>query len=81
MEIDRLLKKWSYEPALTLMFEYMRVQFPTHEAKSVITKILCLPPEHLIFEGAILWLFDHVYFSNIQVMVTSVDSVLARWLK
>lgn len=29
MEIDRLLKNWNDEPELTLMFDYMRVRFPT----------------------------------------------------
>lgn len=34
MEIDRLLKNWNDEPELTLMFDYMRVRFPTHDAKA-----------------------------------------------
>nr|WP_225353555.1 helix-turn-helix domain-containing protein [Lacticaseibacillus thailandensis] len=77
MEIDRLLKNWNDEPELTLMFDYMRVRFPTHDAKAVITKILGLTPEHLIFEEHGFYGYSAMYiFSNIQVMVAPVGSNL-----
>lgn len=76
-EIDRLLKNWNDEPELTLMFDYMRVRFPTTDAKAVITKILCLTPEHLIFEEHGFYGYSAMYiFSNIQVMVAPIDSNL-----
>ena len=77
MEIDRLLKNWNDEPELALMFDYMRVRFPTHDAKTVITKILGLTPEHLIFEEHGFYGYSAMYiFSNIQVMVAPVGSNL-----
>lgn len=76
-EIDRLLKNWNDEPELTLMFDYMRVRFPTHDAKAVIAKILGLTPEHLIFEEHDFYGYSAMYiFSNIQVMVAPVGSNL-----
>ena len=76
-EIDRLLKNWNDEPELTLMFDYMRVRFPTTDAKAVITKILGLTPEHLIFEEHGFYGYSAMYiFSNIQVMVAPIDSNL-----
>lgn len=76
-EIDRLLKAWHDDPELTLMFDYMRVRFPTHDAKTVITRILGLTPEHLIFEEHGFYGYSAMYvFSNIQVMVAPAGSNL-----
>lgn len=59
------------------MFDYMRMRFPIHDAKTVITKILVLTPEHLIFEEHGFYGYSAMYiFSNIQIMVAPVGSNL-----
>ena len=76
-EITRTLNNWTDQPELTLMFDYMRVRFPTSDAKTVITKILGLTAEHLIFEEHGFYGYSAMYiFSNIQVMVSPVGSKL-----
>lgn len=77
MEINRLLKNWNDEPELTLMFDYMRVRFPATDVNTVITKILGLTPDHLIFENHAYYGYTAMYvFSNIQVMIAPTDPKL-----
>lgn len=71
MQIDQVLNRWTKEPELNLIFDYVRIRFPSHDAETLIKNILQLQLDYMLFEDWAYYGYSAKYvFSNIQVMIS-----------
>lgn len=82
MEINRVLNGWGKDPELTLLFDYVRIRFPTHDAKSLIENVLKLKMAFMIHDDYGFYGYSGRYvFSNVQVLVSPPDDKLGTLLE
>ncbi|WP_317765133.1 hypothetical protein [Pediococcus ethanolidurans] len=82
MQIDQVLNRWQAAPELNLIFDYVRIRFPTQDAEFLMENLLHLKLDYMLFEDCGLYGYDAKYvFSNIQVMISPPNDQLGTLLE
>lgn len=82
MQIDQVLNRWQAAPELNLIFDYVRIRFPTHDVEFLMENLLHLKLDYMLFEDWGLYGYDAKYvFSNIQVMISPPNDRLGTLLE
>lgn len=82
MQIDQILDSWSDDPELNLIFDFIRIRFPTHDAVHLLEQVMQLKMEYMLFEDWAFYGYAAKYvFSNIQVMISPPNDRLGTLLE
>ena len=70
-KIEARLEGFNPDHALEMLFDYVRIRFPTNDVKHIITQVLRMKPEYFLYEDYGFYGYDaHGYFGNIIVMAS-----------
>ena len=72
--VHQSLEKLNPEKVLTLVFDYVRLRFETHDVEYVIEKILKIKMKYMLYEDFAFYGYIAKYvFSHIQIMISPED--------
>lgn len=81
-QIDHILDNWQDEPELNLIFDYVRIRFPTDDIDHLVSQVLHLKKEYMLDED---WGFygytSQLYFSHIQLLLSTPNNKLGTLLE
>lgn len=82
MQIDQVLNRWQVAPELNLIFDYVRIRFPSHDIEFLLDQLLHLKLDYMLFEDRGLYGYAAKYvFSNIQIMLSPPNDQLGTLLE